>query len=58
MTTTYFLNRQIVLPVRSRGMQIGREHLFAAMTRLAATPMTTFHLPVNRVIELGSQVEI
>jgi KUP system potassium uptake protein len=58
MTTTYVLSRQTILPVRGKGMNIGREHLFAAMTRLAATPMTTFHLPVNRVIELGSQIEI
>jgi KUP system potassium uptake protein len=58
MRTTYVLSRQTVLPVRGKGMNIGREQLFAAMTRLAATPMTTFKLPVNRVIELGSQVEI
>jgi len=58
MTTTYILSRQIVLPARGKGMSIGREHLFAAMTRLASTPMTTFNLPVNRVIELGSQIEI
>lgn len=58
MSTTYILSRQIVLPVRGKGMSIGRERLFAAMARLAATPMTTFHLPVNRVIELGSQIEI
>jgi KUP system potassium uptake protein len=58
MTTTYFLSRQIVLPSRRPGMVLWREQLFAAMSRIAATPMTTFHLPVNRVIELGSQVEI
>ena len=58
MTTTYFLSRQIVLPVRGKGLDIVREQIFAALTRLAATPMTTFGLPVNRVIELGSQVEI
>jgi KUP system potassium uptake protein len=58
MTTTYFLSRQIVIPSRRPGMALWREQLFAAMSRNAATPMTTFHLPVNRVIELGSQVEI
>jgi KUP system potassium uptake protein len=58
MTTTYFLSRQIVLPARHPGMALWREHLFALMSRNAATPMTTFRLPVNRVIELGSQVEI
>ncbi|HWA63867.1 MAG TPA: KUP/HAK/KT family potassium transporter [Caulobacteraceae bacterium] len=58
MTTTYILSRQIVIPVRGKGLSLGREQVFAAMARLSATPMTTFHLPVNRVIELGSQVEI
>lgn len=58
MTTTYFLSRQIVIPSRRPGMALWREQLFAAISRNAATPMTTFHLPVNRVIELGSQVEI
>ncbi|MGZ3274270.1 MAG: KUP/HAK/KT family potassium transporter [Caulobacteraceae bacterium] len=58
MTTTYILSRQIVLPARGRRLDLGRGRLFAVMSRLAATPMTTFHLPVNRVIELGSQVEI
>jgi len=58
MTTTYFLSRQIVVPSRQPGMALWREQLFAMMSRLSATPMTTFCLPVNRVIELGSQVEI
>jgi KUP system potassium uptake protein len=58
MITTYFLSRQTVIPSRRPGMALWREQLFAAMSRNAATPMTTFHLPVNRVIELGSQVEI
>ncbi len=57
MTTTYFLNRQIVLPGGHRRINRARR-LFGAMSRLAATPITTFDLPVNRVIELGSQVEI
>ncbi len=58
MTTTYFLSRQIILPSKRPGMALWREALFAAMCRNAATPMTTFHLPVNRVVEMGSQVEI
>jgi KUP system potassium uptake protein len=58
MTATYFLSRQIVLPSGRPGMALWREQLFAAMSRNSATPMTTVHLPVNRVIELGSQVEI
>jgi KUP system potassium uptake protein len=35
-----------------------REHLFIAMARNAESAMSFFHIPTNRVIELGSQVEI
>ena len=57
MSTTYVLSRQVLLPV-GRGMDIMRDHVFAAMSRLAVSPMNTFRLPVNRVVELGSQIEI
>ena len=36
----------------------GEEGLFAAMVRNAETPMTFFRLPVDRVVEFGTQVEI
>lgn len=58
VTAGYFLSRQTLVPTRRPGMALWREHLFAAMVRNAETPMTFFKLPVNRVVELGSQVEI
>jgi KUP system potassium uptake protein len=54
----YFLSRQTLIPSSRPGMMLWRERLFAAMVRNAATPMTFFKLPVNRVVELGSQIEI
>ncbi len=57
-TAGYFLSRQTLVPSRKPGMALWREHLFAAMVRNTETPMTFFKLPVNRVVELGSQVEI
>ena len=39
-------------------MAIWREKIFAWMLRNAATAMDFFRLPTNRVVELGSQVEI
>lgn len=39
-------------------MAIWREKLFATMVRNSETPMSFFKLPVDRVVELGSQVEI
>ena len=40
------------------GMAIWREKLFALMVRNAESAMEFFKLPTNRVIELGSQLEI
>lgn len=58
MDTTYFYSRENVIPTRGKGMMIWREHLFAAMARGAASPMTFFRIPASRVVELGTQVEI
>ena len=56
--TTYFLSRQTLVPTRKPGMARWREQLFSAMVRNAEQPMTFFCLPLNRLVELGSQVEI
>jgi KUP system potassium uptake protein len=58
MQTSFFLSRQTLVASERPGMAIWREHLFSWMMRNAATPMEFFHLPTNRVVELGSQVEI
>ncbi len=58
MQTSFFLSRQTLLPSDKPGMMVWREKLFAWMMRNAATPMEFFALPTNRVVELGSQVEI
>jgi len=58
MDTSFFLARQTLLPSARPGMAIWREHLFAWMLRNAEGAMEFFRLPTNRVVELGSQVEI
>jgi len=58
MQTSFFLSRQTLLSAEKPGMMIWRERLFSWMMRNAATPMEFFRLPTNRVVELGSQVEI
>ena len=58
MDTSFFLSRQTLLPSEKPGMPIWREKIFAWMLRNAATAMEFFRLPTNRVVELGSQVEI
>ena len=59
MDTSFFLARQTLIASAKRpGMAIWREKLFAWMLRNAESAMEFFKLPTNRVVELGSQVEI
>jgi KUP system potassium uptake protein len=58
MDTSFFLARQTLIASARPGMAIWREKLFAWMLRNAETAMEFFKLPTNRVVELGSQVEI
>ncbi len=58
METSYFLSRDIVIPSIGSGMAMWREKLFASMHRNAASAADFLSLPTNRVVELGSKVEI
>ncbi len=58
METSFFLARQTLLASARPGMAMWRERLFAWMLRNAESAMEFFKLPTNRVVELGSQVEI
>ncbi|WP_299646717.1 potassium transporter Kup [Sphingomonas bacterium] len=56
--TSFFLSRQTLLASERPGMALWREKLFAWMMQNAESPMQFFRLPTNRVVELGSQLEI
>ena len=58
MDTSFFLARQTLIASARPGMALWREKLFAWMLRNAESAMEFFRLPTNRVVELGSQVEI
>ncbi|MFP3518144.1 potassium transporter Kup [Pseudomonas sp. SIMBA_077] len=58
MRTTYFLSRETVIASKLVGMAKWREGLFAFMLKNANSNLRFFNLPVNRVIELGTQVEM
>ncbi len=58
MDTSYFLSRDIVIPTFGDGMAMWREKLFASMHRNASGAADFLSLPTNRVVELGSKVEI
>ncbi len=58
LETTFVLGRETVIPTKRPGMAIWREHIFAWMMRNAASANDFFRIPANRVVELGSQIEI
>ena len=58
METSFFIARQTVISTPGAGMSPWREHLFVAMSRNARGAADYYQIPPNRVIELGTQVEI
>ena len=58
MTTSFYLGRQKLIASKRPGMSLWREHLFAWMNKNSESAMEFFKLPTNRVVELGSQLEI
>jgi KUP system potassium uptake protein len=55
---TFFLGRETVIASEIPGMANWRERLFAVQLRSAASAARFFRLPADRVVEVGSQVEI
>jgi len=59
MSTSFFLGRQkLIASKRHAGMARWRERLFAWMMKSSESAMEFFKLPTNRVVELGSQLQI
>jgi KUP system potassium uptake protein len=59
MQTSFFVSRQRIVPaVGPGGMALWRERLFATMARNAGNVTDYFNIPSNRVIELGSRVQL
>ena len=56
---SYFLSREKIVPVAGGpGMALWRDRIFAAMARNAGSITDFFNIPTNRVVELGTRVEI
>lgn len=56
--TSFFLARDTIVPSNLPGMALWRERLFAWMMQNAAKPSDFFKIPPNRVVELGTKIEI
>jgi KUP system potassium uptake protein len=59
METSFFLGRETIVPSsKVPGMALWREILFMWMFRNADSATAFFKIPTNRVVELGTQVEM
>ncbi|MBT4386381.1 MAG: potassium transporter Kup [Betaproteobacteria bacterium] len=58
METSYFLSRQTLVPKLGKDMSLWREKLFALMSRNSTSAISFFKLPANRVVELGTRIEL
>ena len=58
MDTTFFISRETVVSSNRPGMALWRDKLFAFLARNAMPATAFFRIPGNRLIELGTQVEI
>ena len=59
MQVTYFLSREKIVPgTTKKGVVRRRDRIFAAMARNAGDITDFFNIPTNRVVELGTRVEI
>jgi KUP system potassium uptake protein len=58
LETSFFLNRETLVPTSLEKMPLWQKKLFVWMSRNAQSAMRFFRIPTNRVIELGSQVEL
>lgn len=56
--TSFFLGRETLIVTPKRGMAAWRKWLFAVMSRNARPANAFFQIPPNRVVELGTQIEL
>ncbi|MCE5182319.1 MAG: potassium transporter Kup [Betaproteobacteria bacterium] len=58
METSFFISRETLIATMAPGMALWREKLFISMARNAGSVTAYFKIPTNRVVELGTQIEL
>ncbi len=58
MTTSFFISRAMIVSSPNPGMMKWRERLFLALSKNAMNAADFFKIPTNRVIEMGTRIEI
>lgn len=56
--TSFFVSRRSLKPTRHRGLPIWQEGMYMALTGIGEDATTYFRIPTDRVVEIGTQVEI
>ena len=58
MGTSFFLNRRSFKVTDGKGMWVWQKNIYVALTKFASNAAGYYHLPSNRVVELGQQVTL
>ncbi|MCX7193104.1 MAG: potassium transporter Kup [Proteobacteria bacterium] len=58
MSTSFFISRAMIVSSPNPGMVKWRERLFLALSKNAMNAADFFKIPTNRVIEMGTRIEI
>ena len=57
-TTTFFIGRETLVPAEHPALGQWRTWLYMRLASSALSPVRFYHLPPNRVVELGTQISI
>jgi len=58
LRTSFFVGRRTLLAQGAIGMPLWQDRLYILMSRLAADPSDYYHLPRDRVVEIGTRIAI
>jgi KUP system potassium uptake protein len=58
MSTSFFLSRRALKPAPQSGMPKWQDRLFIRLAHAADDATTFFHIPTERVVEIGTQVAV
>jgi len=58
METSFFVSSETLIATVTPGMALWREKLFVSLSKNATKASEFFQVPTNRVVELGTQVEL
>jgi len=58
MTTSFFVGRRTLKTATKSDMPRWQDRLFIALTKLATNAPDFFHIPSDRVVELGAQMKV